>query len=345
MPGSALGTPEYMAPEQCRGEIATEKFDIYAIGVIFFEVLVGHPPFQNESFVEVMAQKGREAAPSVSNFRKDLPVRLVKLIADCLEIEPSDRPESAKLVLDRLDDILHRMPRQPSGPLAIARTGMRRGRVAAGAAVAVAAASLVLWFSGQPSTTSLVQSAAKSGVARAESVSEAGELPARVLAAAPVEDSAQDPLSPTGVDAGNATPPAAPVRTTGDSRGGGDEEILADAATAPAPTSNTAARAVPRKTATTTRSAPARSTVPAAQTARCVTLRTAVEDNLRTSRYDRAYERLDATCWADRTSYYAIKARLLYELNQDEKCIRVGKRSSAASVEKWVGRCRLRAGK
>jgi hypothetical protein len=70
-----------------------------------------------------------------------------------------------------------------------------------------------------------------------------------------------------------------------------------------------------------------------------------VEDNLRASRYTRAYENLDATCWSSRTSYYAIKARLLYELNQDEKCIRVGTRSSAASVEKWVGRCRMRAGK
>lgn len=345
MPGSALGTPEYMAPEQCRGELATEKFDIYAIGVIFFEVLVGHPPFQNESFVEVMAQKGREAAPSVSTFRKDIPARLVKLIADCLEIDPADRPESAKLVLDRLEEILHRMPREPSGPLAIVRTGMHRGRVAGGVAVAALAASLALWFSGQPSSTPRSQWVEEAGVASVDSEPDAGIRPVAALAATSPEDAAHDPLNPTGPDVGSVAAPTAPGSSGASSPREGDEEILADAASAPAPASKTAARAVPRKTATTTRSAPARTKVPAARTARCATVRAEVEDNLRASRYGRAYERLDATCWADRTSYYAIKARLLYELNQDEKCLSVGKRSSAASVEKWVGRCRLRAGK
>ncbi len=63
LPGHALGTPEYMAPEQGRGRPPTPQFDVYAIGVILYEMLAGEPPFVSENIVEVHARKATEPPP------------------------------------------------------------------------------------------------------------------------------------------------------------------------------------------------------------------------------------------------------------------------------------------
>lgn len=345
MPGSALGTPEYMAPEQCRGEVATEKFDIYAIGVIFFEVLVGNPPFQNESFVEVMAQKGREPAPPVSKFRKDVPVRLAQLIADCLEIDPADRPESAKVVLERLEEVLRRMPRPVSGPISIASAVSRTRRIVAGTIGAGLAAALALWISGDRAPTPLDGASEIAVSVNTQQQPETASANTEAPGAMAAELAAPTPAPPAGDDLSGTKKIQAPTAGTGASLARNDEEIMADAASGAPASSGVGPGSGARKATPTAGSASTRPRVAAAETARCRSVRGLVEDNLRASRYTRAYENLDATCWSSRTSYYAIKARLLYELNQDEKCIRVGTRSSAASVEKWVGRCRMRAGK
>ncbi|MBC8074420.1 MAG: serine/threonine protein kinase, partial [Deltaproteobacteria bacterium] len=101
-PGHALGTPEYMAPEQAKGRPPNERVDIYALGVIAYELLAGEPPFVSENFVEVLARKATEPAPPLDRTRDDLPPALVRLIHDCLEIEPTRRPASAAELLTRL---------------------------------------------------------------------------------------------------------------------------------------------------------------------------------------------------------------------------------------------------
>ena len=110
IPGHALGTPEYMAPEQAKGKDATELFDIYALGVMLFECLVGEPPFVSNNLVEIMARKATERAPSLKDKRPDLPKNLVKLVDDCLEIDPSMRPQSAREFLNRLEEVIRQLP-------------------------------------------------------------------------------------------------------------------------------------------------------------------------------------------------------------------------------------------
>ena len=110
IPGHALGTPEYMAPEQAKGKDATELFDIYALGVMLFECLVGEPPFVSNNLVEIMARKATERAPSLGEKRPDLPRTLIKLVDDCLEIDPAMRPQSAREFLNRLEEVIKLLP-------------------------------------------------------------------------------------------------------------------------------------------------------------------------------------------------------------------------------------------
>ncbi len=115
VPGHALGTPEYMAPEQAKGKDATELFDLYALGVMLYECLVGEPPFISNNLVEIMARKSTEAAPSLGEKRPDLPRNLVDLVDDCLEIDPGARPQSARDFLVRMDDVLRSLPPEERG--------------------------------------------------------------------------------------------------------------------------------------------------------------------------------------------------------------------------------------
>ncbi|MFV8753224.1 serine/threonine-protein kinase [Nannocystaceae bacterium ST9] len=113
--GQALGTPEYMAPEQAKGRDANEGFDIYAMGVMFFELLTGDPPFHGLNVLEIVTRKTSEPAPSVGSLRGDLPRDLIKLVDDCLAIDPANRPRTAQIFLARLEDVLRALPRTATG--------------------------------------------------------------------------------------------------------------------------------------------------------------------------------------------------------------------------------------
>lgn len=106
IPGHALGTPEYMAPEQSKGRPPTEQFDIYALGVMLYEALAGEPPFVSENVVEVLARKATEAPPRLDMRRAGLPPPLVELVHACIEVDPARRPPSAEAFLYVLEPIV-----------------------------------------------------------------------------------------------------------------------------------------------------------------------------------------------------------------------------------------------
>ncbi len=106
IPGHALGTPEYMAPEQSKGRPPTEQFDIYALGVMLYEALVGEPPFVSENIVEVLARKATEAPPPLDQRRGGLPPPLVELVHACIEMDPARRPPGAEAFLAVLEPIV-----------------------------------------------------------------------------------------------------------------------------------------------------------------------------------------------------------------------------------------------
>ena len=103
--GVALGTPAYMAPEQALGEQVDRRADIYALGVLAYEMLTGAVPFAGRSAQAMLAAHVMEVPASVTTECPDVPRSLATLIARCLAKEQRERPESAASVLAALDMI------------------------------------------------------------------------------------------------------------------------------------------------------------------------------------------------------------------------------------------------
>ncbi len=103
--GVSLGTPAYMAPEQVAADpLASFPMDIYAVGVLAYEMLVGAPPFTGRSPQQVMAAHITELPTPIDERRADLPPALAALVMWCLEKDPAHRPVSAAALVTALDD-------------------------------------------------------------------------------------------------------------------------------------------------------------------------------------------------------------------------------------------------
>jgi serine/threonine-protein kinase len=99
--GVALGTPLYMTPEQCRGEAVDGRTDVYALGLILFEMFTGQHPFMRPTLPEILNAQLTEKPPR-SEALAALPRQLEELILACLEKDPEARPGGVHLVRDRL---------------------------------------------------------------------------------------------------------------------------------------------------------------------------------------------------------------------------------------------------
>src|SRR5580765_1512779 len=83
--GNVVGTPEYMAPEQVRaGKHADHRIDIYSLGVVFYEMLAGRPPFVGEHFSGLMLDIMQRDPPPLHTLRADAPRRLAAVIHKAL---------------------------------------------------------------------------------------------------------------------------------------------------------------------------------------------------------------------------------------------------------------------
>jgi eukaryotic-like serine/threonine-protein kinase len=97
--GAFLGTPRYMSPEQVEGKPADGRADLYALGLIIYEMVCGDVPFTGESTLKVMYQRIQEKPKSPKLLNPDLPNWLVRLIMRCLEREPDARYQNAYEIL------------------------------------------------------------------------------------------------------------------------------------------------------------------------------------------------------------------------------------------------------
>ena len=100
--GTMVGSLPYMAPEQLMGEADDARTDIYALGVLLFEMTTGRRPFLKERAEALMFEIFGNAPPSVRSLRADAPPALDGLIAACLSKDPTHRPHSAAAVSEAL---------------------------------------------------------------------------------------------------------------------------------------------------------------------------------------------------------------------------------------------------
>jgi serine/threonine-protein kinase len=102
--GMAVGTPAYMAPEQLAGDAAADhRIDIYALGLLAYELLNGKSPFFASTPQRVLAAVLTQEPKPLIEVRPDVPPSLSELIMACLSKEPDKRPANAREVLDALD--------------------------------------------------------------------------------------------------------------------------------------------------------------------------------------------------------------------------------------------------
>ncbi len=112
-PGTLLGTPSYMAPEQLRGEPVDERADIFAIGAILYEMLTGQSPFRRTSAAGTLAAILHEDPPPLEA-RVERPAALDSLVLHCLEKDPAERFQSARDLAFALESLLSDL-RRPAG--------------------------------------------------------------------------------------------------------------------------------------------------------------------------------------------------------------------------------------
>jgi serine/threonine-protein kinase len=151
--GVALGTPAYMAPEQAAADPNVDhRADIYAWGVMAYELLTGQPPFPGRTPQAVLAAHVSEAPEPITKRRSTVPSALATLVMRCLEKRPADRPQSAGELLQVLDAISTpsggTAPTGPVRALGAGRTQRRRRAVwmtAALALLVIVIGSVIAW--------------------------------------------------------------------------------------------------------------------------------------------------------------------------------------------------------
>ena len=99
--GSLIGTPRYMSPEQAHNRSLDARSDIYAVGIIFYELLTGRYPFEIKDVKESLRKRGTERVPAVTEVDPTLPKRLGQIVSKCLEGSLDDRYRStSELIAD-----------------------------------------------------------------------------------------------------------------------------------------------------------------------------------------------------------------------------------------------------
>ncbi|HEX7185776.1 MAG TPA: tetratricopeptide repeat protein [Thermoanaerobaculia bacterium] len=101
--GTVIGTLDYLSPEQAGGEEVDARSDLYALGILLFEMLTGELPFAGSSAAETLAQRLTGATRDLQALRRDVPPRLAAIARRLLERDPARRFQSARELIDALD--------------------------------------------------------------------------------------------------------------------------------------------------------------------------------------------------------------------------------------------------
>ncbi|MBV8828440.1 MAG: protein kinase, partial [Acidobacteriaceae bacterium] len=138
--GLLVGTPNYMSPEQALGDEINVQSDIYSVGLIWFELLIGSLPFKGETSMARLIERTRVAAPAPVALDPTIPPNVNDSIVRCLQIDPKLRFPSVTALLDQIGRTHSPSLQQPTSGSAVSAPGavapprprMTRARLAGG---------------------------------------------------------------------------------------------------------------------------------------------------------------------------------------------------------------------
>ena len=213
-----LGTVGYMAPEQVEGKAVTAAADIYAFGIVTYEMLTGTLPFQGTTALATAVKRLRTAPPPLSKTVADIEPRCETVVARCLAIEPSERFLTARDVVGALAGVS-----SSTAPAANGRAGTVGKWSVAVSAVAAIVASMVWQKGDSPRTPDRSPASAPPAEAPAPRHSNAPpeesntvKIPPPVVEAAPARARSRNnsKRSKTKVARSSSSPDAPPTRAT-----------------------------------------------------------------------------------------------------------------------------------
>jgi serine/threonine-protein kinase len=143
-PGFTMGTPFYMAPEQVVGRDVTYLADVYAFGILLFELLTGTKPISGDNVEQLFARILHEQVDLTPLRQAGVPEPVCNLVGRCIAKAPADRPQGLGIVRHELEQVL-----EPPPPPAQATAPSRRWMLPA-VVVLVLAAALALYFALRP---------------------------------------------------------------------------------------------------------------------------------------------------------------------------------------------------
>jgi serine/threonine protein kinase len=120
--GLVMGTATYMSPEQARGQQVDARTDIFSLGVVLYELLAGHQPFEGSNIYEIIAAvlSDREAPP-VSSYSSGVPAELDRIVAKALRKNREERYQTTKDLLLDLQSLRQRLELEKTHPASVSR--------------------------------------------------------------------------------------------------------------------------------------------------------------------------------------------------------------------------------
>ncbi len=154
--GQMIGTPDYLSSEQAAGETADHRADLYALGVILFEMTTGRLPFEGDTALSVIAKHREAAAKNPRDVNPDISEGLGDLILRCLEKDPKRRPQSSKELMEDLRGLEKgNAPKATQGEALGFFRGWKRAVLFIAMVLAVVAVAVILLKNSGPSPSSV----------------------------------------------------------------------------------------------------------------------------------------------------------------------------------------------